>query len=98
MSFSDTDPKSNAVWSTLLTGVAAETGRAGAASVDGVAGAAVNTGAGLIAAVAVETWEAHFKKKKEAKQIQFYIFFLLSLCLVNSLCLGFGIFIYKNHI
>lgn len=50
--------------STLLTGVAMETWRAGAASVDGVAGAAINTGAGLIATVAIETREALCKETK----------------------------------
>lgn len=49
--------------STLLTVVAMETWRAGAASVDGVTGTAINTGAGLIAAVTIETSEALCKQK-----------------------------------
>lgn len=42
----------------MFTGVAMETRRAGAESVDVVARTAVNAGAGLVAAVAVETGEA----------------------------------------
>lgn len=53
--------------STLLTVVAMETWRAGAASVDGVTGTAINTGAGLIAAVTIETSEALCKQKKQNK-------------------------------
>lgn len=44
--------------STLIASVAVETRWAGAATVDGIAGAAIDAGAGLIAAVTIETWEA----------------------------------------
>lgn len=40
-----------------------ETRRAGAASVDGVAGAAVNAGACLIAAIAVKARQARWEKQ-----------------------------------
>lgn len=42
-----------------------ETRRADTATVDRITGAVVKTRAGFGAAVAVETWEARFKKKKK---------------------------------
>lgn len=49
---------------TFFTGVAVETRSAGTASADGVAGAAVSAAAGLVAAVAVETWRALLENNK----------------------------------
>lgn len=50
---------------TLFTCVAVETRGACASSVDGVAGTAVDTAAGLITAVTIETRDAHFKQGKK---------------------------------
>ena len=55
--------------STLFTGVAVETGGAGAASVDVVASAAVDAGAGPVAAVAVETGEALCKEETHGEPL-----------------------------
>lgn len=52
--------------STSIASVAVETRWTGAASVDGVAGATVDAGAGLIAAVTIETWEALCQQEENA--------------------------------